>query len=89
MFFIKEEVDYCLWPEMCSVVLGSGSVVYEECEITSQSLPHGDINIIASRIAAADDDSFSIGVVVTNSSASQAPWYISEDTHNAQHNRIK
>ena len=39
-----------MWSHICSAVLGFGSVVYEECKIASQSLPHGDIDVVAGKV---------------------------------------
>lgn len=32
--------------KLCSLLLGSPSVVYEECQIECQELPHGNIDIV-------------------------------------------
>ena len=64
----KEEVDHRLWSAVCSAVLGSDSVVYEECEISSDCLPHGSIDILAGRIGAEHSCDLSIGVAITQPS---------------------
>ena len=50
---------------MVNSMLGSDSVVYEECEIPSQSLPHGSIYILAGRIDDEHSVELWIGVAIT------------------------
>ena len=44
------DVDHFLMSEIISVLLGNGSVVYDECIIDCQELPHGVIDIVGGRI---------------------------------------
>ena len=65
-FLFKEDYDKYLWSRLSSAVLGSDSVVYEECTINGVTLPHGDIDIVAGRIGEKDglDIGSSFGVTV-------------------------
>ena len=65
-FSFKEDYDQHLWSNISSAVLGGDSVVFEECEIASKSLPHGDIDIIAGLIGEEDstDLTSAIGIVI-------------------------
>lgn len=36
--------------KLCSLLLGSPSVLYEECQIECQELPHGNIDIVGGMI---------------------------------------
>ena len=44
------DVDHFLMSEIISMLLGNGSVVYDECIIDCQELPHGVIDIVGGRI---------------------------------------
>ena len=65
-FSFKEDYDQHLWSNISSVVFGGDSVVFKECEIAGESLPHGDIDIIVGRIGEEDGIDFTsaIGIVI-------------------------
>ena len=68
-FLFKEDFDELLWSSISSAVLGSNSVVFTQCEIAGESLPHGDVDVIASRIGEESSIDFptAIGIVLSES----------------------
>ena len=70
-FLFKEDFDELLWSSISSAVLGSNSVVFTQCEIAGETLPHGDVDVIASLIGEESSIDFptAIGIVLSESNA--------------------
>ena len=42
--------DQHLWSIICSIIIEGNSAVFKECTIKGETLPHGDIDIVAGQI---------------------------------------
>lgn len=68
-FFFKEDLDRGLWASLCSAALGNNSVVFEECVIEHEYLPHGSIDVLGGLLSNSEAGvKFSIGVNVEGDS---------------------
>lgn len=71
--------------KLCSLLLGSPSVVYEECGIECQELPHGNIDIVGRMIVEEEvriDITLGVHIESDDSRVLIDPTGISAKTHN-------
>ena len=50
VFFFQESNDQHLWSMICCAVIEGNSAVFKECTVSGETLPHGDIDIVAGQI---------------------------------------
>ena len=50
LFFFQEINDQQLWSTICSTVIEGTSVVFKECTVKGEGLPHGNIDVVAGQI---------------------------------------
>lgn len=50
VFFFQEINDQQLWSMICSTVIEGTSVVFKECTVKGEGLPHGNIDVVAGQI---------------------------------------
>ena len=52
-----------MWSKVCCAILESDTAVFKECSVSGESLPHGDIDLVAGQVDNSGKINWSFGVL--------------------------